>query len=113
MNLKFHWKPHLPTGSVELVSIELDDMEDMGEMVDLESSLNSNSFCESFNISMVVIRMHQKDWNIEAKLCVIEVEYFLEIYAITFHVFSCEQRLFNHVVVIMFSRISFSKRESK
>ncbi|GFT27773.1 hypothetical protein NPIL_575421, partial [Nephila pilipes] len=50
---------------IELVSIELDDMEemeDMGEMVDLESSLNFISFCESFNISMVVIRMHQKGW---------------------------------------------------
>ncbi|GFT21617.1 hypothetical protein NPIL_570961, partial [Nephila pilipes] len=44
---------------VELVSIELDDME---EIVDLESYLNSISFCESFNISMVLIRMHQKGW---------------------------------------------------
>ncbi|GFT35614.1 hypothetical protein NPIL_71651 [Nephila pilipes] len=51
--------------SVELVSIELVDMEEMedtGEMVDLASSVNSISFCESFNISMVVILMHQKGW---------------------------------------------------
>ncbi|GFT18678.1 hypothetical protein NPIL_168461 [Nephila pilipes] len=52
--------PVVELGSIELVDME--EMEDMGEMVDLESSLNSISFCKSFNISMVVIRMHQQGW---------------------------------------------------
>ncbi|GFT66450.1 hypothetical protein NPIL_366611, partial [Nephila pilipes] len=47
--------PPITIDNVELVSIELVDM---GEIVDLVSSLNSISFCESLN--MVIIRMHQK-----------------------------------------------------